>query len=258
MKYYLLTLITLCTMLCVQAQTYTLVWEENFNSTQLDTAVWSKIPRGRSDWNNYMSSYDSLYAVANGNLILRGICNTTQTADTARYLTGGVYTKDKKLFTTGRIEISARFNSAQGAWPALWMLPEKAKWPNGGEIDIMEHLNYDKFVYQTVHTHYTYTLGKTEKPKNHGTAPIAINNYNTYAVDITKDKLSFYVNGQLTFIYPRIPALESEGQYPFTDEPFYLLMDMQLGGAWVGQVNPNQLPVEMHIDWVRYYSISEQ
>ena len=29
----------------------------------------------------------------------------------------------------------------------------------GGEVDIMERLNYDSIVYQTVHSHYTYTLG---------------------------------------------------------------------------------------------------
>lgn len=28
---------------------------------------------------------------------------------------------------------------------------------------------------------------------------------------------------------------------------------MQLGGSWVGAVDPKQLPVEMHIDWVRFY-----
>lgn len=29
----------------------------------------------------------------------------------------------------------------------------------GGEVDIMERLNHDSIVYQTVHSHYTYTLG---------------------------------------------------------------------------------------------------
>jgi hypothetical protein len=28
---------------------------------------------------------------------------------------------------------------------------------------------------------------------------------------------------------------------------------MQLGGSWVGKVNPDDLPVEMEIDWVRFY-----
>ena len=28
---------------------------------------------------------------------------------------------------------------------------------------------------------------------------------------------------------------------------------MQLGGSWVGNVDMEQLPVEMHVDWVRVY-----
>ena len=31
------------------------------------------------------------------------------------------------------------------------------------------------------------------------------------------------------------------------------MIDMQLGGNWVGPVNPDDLPVEMEIDWVRHY-----
>lgn len=29
---------------------------------------------------------------------------------------------------------------------------------------------------------------------------------------------------------------------------------MQLGGAWVGDVDLNDLPVEMEVDWVKYYT----
>ena len=78
-----------------------------------------------------------------GKLVLRGIVNQTLPNDTAPYLTGGVYTKGKKAFSDGRIEICARLNAAKGAWPAIWMLPENAKWPSGGEIDVMERLNDD-------------------------------------------------------------------------------------------------------------------
>ena len=123
---------------------WSLIWEENFNQKKsFDSQVWSKIPRGKSDWNNYMTDFDSCYAMRKGKLVLRGIVNHTQRNDTAPYLTGGVYTKGKKAFTNGRIEICAKLNAAGGAWPAIWMLPEGAAWPSGGEIDIMERLNND-------------------------------------------------------------------------------------------------------------------
>ena len=107
---------------------WSLVWEENFNQRKdFDSQVWSKIPRGKSDWNNYMTDFDSCYAMRKGKLVLRGIVNQTLPNDTAPYLTGGVYTKGKKAFSDGRIEICARLNAAKGAWPAIWMLPENAK-----------------------------------------------------------------------------------------------------------------------------------
>ena len=28
---------------------------------------------------------------------------------------------------------------------------------------------------------------------------------------------------------------------------------LQLGGSWVGKVDPEDLPVEMAVDWVRFY-----
>lgn len=231
---------------------WTLQWEENFDRKDgFDLAVWSKIPRGTADWNNYMTDFDSCFAMRNGNLILRGIRNQSLPNDTAPYLTGGIYTKGKKAFRNGRIEIRAKLNGAQGAWPAIWMLPEHAKWPMGGEIDIMERLSYDKIAYQTVHSNYTYNLGIRENPVSHATGAIRPDDYNVYAVELSADSLAFYINGNHTFTYPRIET-DKQGQFPF-DAPFYLLIDMQLGGSWVGAVKPDDLPVEMEVDWVRFY-----
>jgi hypothetical protein len=130
-----------------------MVWEEDFNNQQgLDTSRWSKIPRGTSDWDRKMSDFDSCYAMRDGKMILRGIKNTSVTNDTSKYLTGGIYTKDKVGFSFGRLEIRAKLNGAKGAWPAIWMLAQDEKWPDGGEIDIMERLNFDTIAYQTIHT----------------------------------------------------------------------------------------------------------
>lgn len=226
-----------------------LVWEESFNS--FDDANWSKIPRGKSPWNKYMSSDDRLYDIRDGNLILRGIINPDRSADTAQYLTGGVFTKDKVRFGLGRLEIRAKLGSAQGAWPAFWMLGQGRRYPGGGEIDIMEHLNFDDFVYQTVHSSYTIDL-KINEPIKGGTGKINPDEYNIYAVEKHEDKVVFFVNDIQTHVYPKI-STDQQDQFPFSEGDHYLLLDMQLGGDWVGEIDDDDLPIEMAIDWVRFY-----
>jgi beta-glucanase (GH16 family) len=231
---------------------WSLVWEDDFKGEQIDTTKWAKIPRGKSDWNNYMSDYDELYVVRDDNLVLRGIQNTVLANDTAPFLTGGVYTKGKKTFGFGRLEIKAKLNPAKGAWPAFWMLPEEGKWPDGGEIDIMERLSHDKLIYQTVHSRYTQTDSLRLNPPASTIVGINPDNYIVYALEKYPDSLVFYVNDLRTKNYPRV-VTEHEGQFPFAEQEFYLLLDMQLGGSWVGSVNASELPVELYIDWVRYY-----
>lgn len=239
---------------CRNQPQWQLVWEENFNGVELDTTVWSMIPRGKPDWQNTMSMDERCYELRDGQLILRGIINEDLQKDSSPYLTGGVWTKNKKYFVRGRVEIRAKLEGAQGAWPAIWMLPyeiEKYAWPEGGEVDIMERLNYDTFVYQTVHSHYTYHLKEDKNPPNGTTASIHPNDFNVYGVDFWPDSLVFHVNGVKTYTYPRIET-DKVGQFPF-DIAQYLLIDMQLGGTWVGEVDPTGLPVEMSVDWVKHY-----
>lgn len=78
---------------------------------------------------------------------------TNQTAPAKTYACGGVYSLKTFSFQYGYVEVRARFDCVQGVWPAIWMMPKSDSigWPVGGEIDIMEHLNYEGRVYQTIH-----------------------------------------------------------------------------------------------------------
>lgn len=240
------------------APKWQLVWQDEFNGSRIDSRYWSKVDRGTPDWKNTMSDDPSLFAFKKGALVLRGKVNPDTKKDPAPWLTGGVWTKGKIAFRYGKIEIRAKFDSAQGVWPALWMLPDikDRKWPDDGEIDIMEHLNFDNIAYQTVHSHYTVTLGRKGNPKSGSTGKINRKDWNVYGVEWSPDKLVFTINGQETFTYPRVPEeAKANRQWPF-NAPFFIILDMQVGGGWVestGKVNPKQLPVEMHIDWVRVY-----
>lgn len=231
-----------------------LVWTEEFDGSDLDSTVWSKTDRGTPDWANTQSHDERCFELRDGKLILKGIINDNLEADTAQYLTGGIWTKHKKAFEPGRFEIRAKLQGAQGAWPAIWLLPfetRKYQWPNGGEIDIMERLNHDSIAYQTVHSHFTYDLNNTTDPQSTKTAAINPDDFNVYGVDVYPDSVVFHINGERNYAYPRIND-GADGQFPYYI-PMYLLIDMQLGGKWVGEVDPSQLPVEMEVDWVKYY-----
>ena len=235
---------------------YKLVWKDNFRGKSFNEKFWSKIPRGTSDWNRRMSDHPSLYKVEKGRLVLRGVVNDGLVPDDpVPYLTGGVYTKDKKTITYGKVEVRAKLHAAKGAWPAIWMLPNDKGWPDGGEIDIMERLNGDSIAYQTVHSHYTFVLKEGKNPPQGSTGPIDPDDYNVYAVEILPDSLVFSINNRRTFSYPRIQT-DKPGQYPF-GTPFYLLVDMQIEGQWVGKADPKDYPVEMWIDWVKMYELKE-
>ncbi len=51
MLYFLL--LSVCGMLaCTHTPKWELVWEDNFDGAEPDTTIWSRIPRGRPDWQN--------------------------------------------------------------------------------------------------------------------------------------------------------------------------------------------------------------
>lgn len=169
---------------CFAAPKWKLVWKDEFNGRSINSRYWTKIERGKPDWKNTMSSDPSLFAVKNGNLILRGKVNKNTKKDPSPFITGGISTEGKFSFCYGKVEIRAKLDCAQGAWPALWMLPDlkNFKWPDDGEIDLMEHLNFDDFAYQTVHSRYTY-LPRGGNPKKGTTAPIKRDGYNVYGLE---------------------------------------------------------------------------
>ncbi|MFD1614117.1 glycoside hydrolase family 16 protein [Gelatiniphilus marinus] len=238
----------------VTAKDWKLVWKDDFDAPEIDTKKWTKIPKKNADWGNYMSSDPKCFGFSDGKLYLKGIVNTDTVSDPRPYLTGGIYTKGKFAFQYGKIEIRAKLESAQGAWPAIWMLAEDkkyGKYPRNGEIDIMEHLNFDNIIYQTTHSYYTLELKQKTNPPYYKTTKFDKEEFNTFGLEWYPDKLVFTLNGEETFTYPRIKGVD-KSQWPY-NQPFYLLIDQQLEGAWVGKANPDDLPVQMIVDWVKVY-----
>jgi beta-glucanase (GH16 family) len=253
-----------------------LVWEDEFGQGSLDTTHWSKIglytserllnnlPEIQTDKNawrqirNHWSSYacatnPEAVQFKEGQILLRGVLNKDTTGwDNRPYHTGGIWTLNKFAFQYGRIEVKARLDPAYGAWPAIWMIPQKKIYENqhNGEIDIMERLNHDGFVYQTIHSHWNLNL-KLQTPQRYTTAGIDTLGYNVYSVEWLPEMIRFAVNGKVSLEYSKIQGAGTF-QWPF-DQPFFLIVDQQLEG-WPGDVtHPEELPIDMAVDWVRLY-----
>jgi beta-glucanase (GH16 family) len=238
----------------VDTSGWKLIWEDDFlEEGHPDPDNWSFSGRKTSDWACYCADNAATTFVKEGKLHLRGIVKQDE-ADTAKYQTGCIQTKDKFAFKYGKVEVKAKLSKGKGSWPAIWLMPQDSKyggWPNSGEVDIMEHLNFDSIVYQTLHTHYIDRMNKKEDPLYFTTSSFNEDEYNVYGLEWYPDRLDFFVNGEKTFTYPKIENADSR-QWPF-DQEFYIILDQALGGNWVGEIHDKDLPVEMQVDWVRVY-----
>ena len=229
-----------------------LAWADEFSSEEIDRSSWRRCKRYGSPWNRHMSPLDSLVQVKNGVVELWAINTPEGHQDSLKFLTGGLESRGMRTIKNGRIDVRARLERAQGFWPAIWMMPEsELPWPEAGEIDIMEHLNFDDYIYQTVHSGHIEGLRKPKTQHDHKEM-VDVTQFNVYSVEITDSEIIYYINNRKTFTYPRLEP-EPEGQYPFDDYEYYMILSAQLGGHWIGPIEAEQLPVKMEIDYVRFY-----
>ena len=234
-----------------------LEWMEDFSGTSIDTAVWRYMGRQKHGSWKYHSNHPENYELRNGILTLKGIKNDGSISDTATYLTGGIYTKGKKAFPPGKFEIRAKIKSAYGGTAAIWLMPFKSEngWPADGEIDIMEHARYSSSVSQTVHTSYTKTH-PSETPKRTAWVNVDSEDFNVYGVEIFKDSLVFLVNQAKTLVYPKVDRIGDSEQFPFFKD-WFILLNVNLNVGNNDSINLRELPVEMSVDWVKYYRLKD-
>jgi beta-glucanase (GH16 family) len=166
-------------------------------------------------------------------------------------------TKNKFAQKYGRFEARIKIPYGQGIWPAFWMLGDNidtAGWPTSGEIDIMENIGREPgTVHGTIHGP-GYSGGKSigasySLPNN---APFA-DDYHTYALEWEPNVLRFYVDGIL--YKTRTPADLPPGTAWVYDRPFFLLLNLAVGGNWPGNPdNSTVFPQTMKVDYVRVYT----
>lgn len=59
---------------------------------------------------------------------------------TKNCLTGGVISRDKRIFKNGRLEVRAKLSYHLGSWQAIWMRSSD-EIQNSSELDLMEYIH---------------------------------------------------------------------------------------------------------------------
>ena len=246
-----------------------LVWSEEFEENGLLNEKFWTYDEGY-ERNNELQDYkkaDSKYArVEDGKLILEahkdpheGINKWTGEPYHFEYSSAEVRTLNDNGFLYGRLDVSAKIPTGRGVWPAIWLMPTDGRyggWPDCGEIDVMEYVwgddeGHNRF-WCTLHTKDSDTNGNRI---NGGsiTSETLSTEFHLYSLVWDEDKIEILFDDQSLFTYERKPGANFE-TWPF-DRPFYLIMNIAVGGAWGGSwgIDESIFPARMEIDYVRYY-----
>lgn len=248
-------------------QGYQLVWNDEFDTPSLadgrpalpSEAWWFETGNhgwGNNELQNYIDKFhdnDTVSKIENGNLIITAF-KREQPVDGSQVISARMNTKEAWLY--GYFEMRAKLPGGKGTWAAFWMMPqspEKNKWPDDGEIDILEYVGYrPNIVQSTIHTGSYNHLTGTDKS---GTKAIqnAETKFHTYGLEWTADRIIGYVDGEVYFTYDNDKE-NNYGTWPF-NHPFYLKLNLAIGGNWGGLqgVDDSIFPAKYIIDYVRVY-----
>lgn len=253
-----------------KASAYTdadLVWQEDFNGKKVNTKDWN-YEFHEPGWVNaelqsYGNSNKNTY-IKDGCLVIQAI-KTEKKDGSVEYTSGRINTQGKHTFTYGRFEARLRVPKGKGFLPAFWMMPDDeslyGQWPKCGEIDIMEVLGDDvEKVYGTLHFGEPHAMVQGTLNAEKGNFA---DEFHTFAVEWEPGEIRWYCDGvnykTANDWFTKRPGF-GELTYPAPfDQPFYIILNVAVGGSWVGypdettDFDPAKDDAKMYVDYVKVY-----
>jgi len=267
---------------------WTLVWNDEFEGDAVDRSKWDfdlgngfydyRVHEWIAGWGNeelqYYTGEPENVRVADSCLFIRDVkaplhgCGYTSARLKTKARDGRVLFA--KLY--GRVEFRARVPWGKGLWPALWMLPVDDKyggWAASGEIDLMEIVGEQPHeVLNSLHFGSAFPR-RSLITTTHALGQSSVSDWHCYAVEWEPGEIRFYVDEQQTCSYRHwwscsklqdgqgVEAAAAAELNPWPapfDQPFYLLMNVAVGGNFPGHPNAQTVfPAELVVDWVRVY-----
>jgi len=255
--------VLVCVCLCVKAQKLCtfLFTQPARTSTHIHTHIHAHTHKHkyvRAGWGNDEEQFytdGSNAKIENGTLIIE-IREESAPNDANPYTSTRMITKNKYERKYGRIEARARLPGTQSLWSAIWLLGaniDDVIWPDAGELDILEMLgDMPNRMYSAVHgpgysgedsVLHKYTLENTN----------FTDDFHDFQLTWYPDSVKFWVDGILVGITSR-SDIEQEGNKWVFDHPFYILINVAVGGLWPGYPDESTvMPQRMEVDYVRVY-----
>lgn len=250
---------------------------DDFDGEELDRSKWNVHITGavyNQEQQAYVDSPETLYLARgdealgahNGALIIHPrfrpgfVSAEGQRFD---FISGRIDTRAKFDFTYGAAAARIKLPEGIGCWPAFWMLGY-GRWPDTGEIDIMEYVGEPDWVSAAAHgPGYFGETGLVNRFYFSNAANAA--DWHVYAVDWQPDEIHFTVDDRTIYRITR-PMIDFVGPWAF-DVPEFLILNVALGGVYPFKTNGVRSPyfglpettarliqedrVKLAVDWVQ-------
>ena len=243
------------------ANPWQLVWSDEFdapNGSSPDAHRWTYDLGGKGWGNQELETYTDRtlnVSIRNGMLVIQALKENFTGKDgvSREYTSGRIKTQGLFSQAYGRVEARIKLPYGQGLWPAFWMLGDKGGWPQGGEIDIMENIGREpSLVHGTIHgPGYSGAKG-IGAPYSLPNGQRFADDFHIFDVDWQPGEIKFLVDGNVyaTFTPANLPA----GTRWVYDHPFFIILNVAVGGSWPGNPDPSTtFPQTMLVDYVRVY-----
>ena len=276
----------------VNSNSYQLVWSDDFAGAALNGSKWSKTPMvSYADGIFYTYDEANLKQIS-GNLNLKALVNPyyDPSGDTlykkSKYLVSGSVhtgrdskdTADKMSYKYGYLEARIRAPYKKGCAPGFWLRSAGATGSNQNaaydiEVDIMEVFASENTMHSNIHQHMradgndvqttSAEIQEQEKYTFENYENLS-NEFHIYGFEWTKERMAVYIDGKLSCEWLITPeSLASYGLNPDTSG-FDTAMNIILGNNLdnknsvlkvddVIEDNPQSLPSELDIDYIRLY-----
>lgn len=253
-------------------RTWQLVWQDEFDGAdgaKPDPLKWDfdigGEGWGNAEWEYYTDKAENVALTGNGALAITARAATPVQADTlpcwygtCRYTSGRLLTRKRFEFAYGRVEARIKLPYGQGIWPAFWMLGDNIGaigWPHCGEIDIMENIGREpSIIHGTVHgPGYSAANGIGSACQLSGEEAFR-DDFHLFGVEWQPNEIRWYMDGNQYFRLT--PHDLPEGTQWVFDHPFFILLNMAVGGYWPGYPDETTVfPQVMLVDYVRVYQL---